>query len=72
MKIQELNLAAFGPFTDKSLVFEKKGISLHIIYGANEAGKSSALRGLRSLLYGIEVQTTDNFIHKNKRRMIKK
>ena len=63
MKIQELNLAAFGPFTDRILAFDKAG--LHVVYGPNEAGKSSALRGLKALLYGIEERTLDNFLHAN-------
>jgi len=63
MKIQELNLGAFGPFTDRILAFDEVG--LHIVYGPNEAGKSSALRGLKALLYGIEERTLDNFLHAN-------
>ncbi|MCU7804275.1 MAG: AAA family ATPase [Candidatus Thiodiazotropha sp. (ex Lucinoma borealis)] len=63
MKIQELNLAAFGPFTNRVLTFDQTG--LHIVYGPNEAGKSSALRGLKALLYGVEERTLDNFLHAN-------
>jgi len=68
MKIQELHLAAFGPFTDRVLAFDAPG--LHVVYGPNEAGKSSALRGLKALLYGIEEPTTDNFLHANDRLRI--
>ncbi|MES9922400.1 MAG: AAA family ATPase, partial [Candidatus Thiodiazotropha sp.] len=63
MRIDELNLAAFGPFTDRVLAFGESG--LHIVYGPNEAGKSSALRGLKALLYGIDERTLDNFLHAN-------
>ena len=63
MKIRELNLAAFGPFTERVLTFDEVG--LHIVYGPNEAGKSSALRGLKALLYGINERTLDNFLHAN-------
>ena len=63
MELCRLDLAAFGPFTDHHLDFESSGATLHIVYGANEAGKSSALRGLKALLYGIPTRTTDNFIH---------
>ncbi len=65
MHIQELNLVAFGPFTDQTLVFNQDAGGLHIIYGPNEAGKSSALRGLKALLYGVETRTLDNFLHAN-------
>ncbi len=70
MKIQQLNLSAFGPFTDHELFFGEEGTGLHIVYGPNEAGKSSALRGLKALLYGIEARTQDNFQHDNKRLRI--
>ena len=63
MQLCRLDLAAFGPFTDQLLDFERSGATLHIVYGANEAGKSSALRGLKALLYGIPARTGDNFIH---------
>ncbi len=65
MELCKLDLAAFGPFTDHHLDFESSGTTLHIVYGANEAGKSSALRGFKALLYGIPTRTSDNFIHTN-------
>lgn len=64
MRISELHLAAFGPFTERTLVFEQTS-NLHIVYGPNEAGKSSALRALKALLYGIDERTADCFIHAN-------
>ena len=66
MNIQELNFLAYGPFKEKLLDFSGKSTGLHIIYGPNEAGKSSALRGLKGLLYGIPTRTNDNFLHENK------
>src|SRR5208282_4286172 len=33
----------------------------HVVYGPNEAGKSSALRGLHALLFGFPVQSGDDF-----------
>lgn len=63
MEIRELNLAAFGPFTERTLVFGSTACGLHIVYGPNEAGKSSALRGLKALLYGVDERTADDFIH---------
>ena len=52
MKIRTLFLKAFGPFTDTTLDFSGPA-GLHLIYGANEAGKSSALRAITDLRYGI-------------------
>ena len=63
MKLFELALAAFGPFTDRVLELSAGEHGLHVIFGRNEAGKSSALRGLHALLYGIPGQTDDAFLH---------
>ncbi|MBC8217736.1 MAG: AAA family ATPase, partial [Planctomycetes bacterium] len=65
MEIRKLNLAVFGPFTDRILDFSQKEVGLHIVYGPNEAGKSSALRGLKAFLYNIDERTPDNFLHTN-------
>lgn len=62
MKIQKLFLKAFGPFTDATLDFSGNA-NLHLIYGPNEAGKSSALRAMGDLRYGIPMLSTDNFLH---------
>ena len=70
MEIRQLNLAAFGPFTDRALVFDQGEGGLYIVYGPNEAGKSSALRGLKALLYGIDERTSDNFLHPNEKLRI--
>lgn len=63
MKILELRLSAFGPFTDLVLDLSAGDHGFHVIFGPNEAGKSSALRALHALLFGIPVQTGDGFVH---------
>nr|MBL0715879.1 AAA family ATPase [Desulfobacterales bacterium] len=65
MKIDQLRLIAYGPFTDLELDFSHGDAAFHLVYGANEAGKSSALRALRNLLFGIPVRTADSFLHPN-------
>jgi uncharacterized protein YhaN len=70
MRIRRLELQAFGPFTDKTLEFPGHGPDLHVIYGPNEAGKSSTLRALTALLYGFPERTTDNFLHPNNRLLV--
>jgi len=65
MRIKRLDLIAFGPFTDQTLAFDTKGPGLTVIFGPNEAGKSSSLRALKCLLYGIPERTPDNFLHPN-------
>ncbi|MCK5716135.1 MAG: AAA family ATPase, partial [Thiomargarita sp.] len=63
MKILQLDLIAFGLFTNKILDFSAKQPSLHLIYGANEAGKSSLRRALTHLLFGIPERTLDAHLH---------
>jgi len=63
MKVEQLHLSAYGPFADHTLAFDGDG--LHVVYGANEAGKSTALRALTGLLYGIDTKTGDSFEHTN-------
>jgi uncharacterized protein YhaN len=70
MKIKRLDLKAFGPFTDRTLEFDSKKPGLHIIYGPNEAGKSSSLRALKALLYGFPERTPDNFLHANDQLLV--
>jgi len=66
MRFDTIHIPAFGPFTDFSIDFDKNGShDIHLIYGANEAGKSSLLRAIHQMFYGIPNQSKDNFIHKN-------
>src|SRR5262245_2931193 len=64
MKLLELQLLAFGPFTGARLDFSSPLPGLHVVYGANEAGKSTALRAVRGFLYGIEPRTRDAHLHR--------
>jgi uncharacterized protein YhaN len=70
MRIKRFDMKAFGPFTDLILELESKKPGLHIIFGANEAGKSSSLRALKALLYGFQERTSDNFIHANSQLLV--
>ena len=63
MRIIRLDLLAFGPFTGQTLNFDRPQATLHVVYGSNEAGKSSCLRALRQWLYGFPHSSSDNFIH---------
>ncbi len=40
MKILEMKLIAYGPFTDVTLDLSAGNKGLHVIYGPNEAGKA--------------------------------
>lgn len=63
MKIERLDLRAFGPFTGVALDFASAGPGLFVVHGRNEAGKSSALRAIDAALFGIPGQTNDDFVH---------
>lgn len=71
MRFDRLNIPAFGPFTNLDLHFPAEGGDLQVIYGPNEAGKSSLLRAFRDLLFGIHGQSPDNFIHDYKKLRIR-
>lgn len=70
MRFDRLHIPAFGPFTNLDLTFPAQGGDLHVIYGPNEAGKSSLLRAFRDLLFGIHSQSPDNFMHDYKKMRI--
>lgn len=53
MKILDVYINGFGKFHGKNLTFQK---GLNIVYGNNEAGKSTIHTFIRSMLFGIERQ----------------
>lgn len=65
MIIDRLDLLAFGQFTDVSLDLSAGPHRFHLVYGANESGKSTCMRAITSLLFGIATRTTDNYLHPN-------
>ena len=62
MRIVQLSLIAFGPF--RGLDIDLSAPGLHMVFGRNEAGKSTTLRAITGLLYGIDVRTPDAHVHK--------
>ncbi|MEQ9247770.1 MAG: AAA family ATPase, partial [Nitratireductor sp.] len=65
MRIQRLSFDFFGQFTNKHFDFGKSdGTSdFHIIYGPNEAGKTTAMEGYLRLLYGFPLREPYGFQH---------
>lgn len=75
MRIRQLDLIRIGPFTNQVLsfaeapiaedLFHETAFDFHLVYGANEAGKSSSLRALTQWLFGIagETKCRDHFVH---------
>lgn len=63
MRLKELNLLAYGKFTDCGLQFPPGKHDFHVIVGPNEAGKSTVRRAIRELLFGMERQSPLGFMH---------
>ncbi|MEH6953033.1 AAA family ATPase (plasmid) [Nitrobacter sp. NHB1] len=66
MRLRRLDLTRYGKFTDRSIDFGERTDGqpdLHIIYGPNEAGKSTAFAAFLDLLFGIGSQSPFDFIH---------
>lgn len=51
MKLLELHINGFGKFHDRTITFED---GINVIYGRNEAGKSTLHTFIRGMLFGIE------------------
>ncbi len=65
MRIRQLNLIAFGHFTGTSIPLNANSAGIDLIYGPNEAGKSTTLRAVQCLLFGFPTRTNDSFLHAN-------
>lgn len=69
MRLRRLDLTRYGKFTDYTIDFGEHGTGtpdLHIVYGLNEAGKSTALSAYLDLLFGIEERTRYAFLHQGR------
>jgi uncharacterized protein YhaN len=71
MRLNRLELAAFGHFSETILDLSQGKQGLHLILGPNEAGKSTALRAIHHLFFGIPARTTDSFLHPPNKLLIK-
>lgn len=66
MRLDRLDLVRYGKFTDRSLDFgtAKPGKpDFHLVYGPNEAGKSTLFSAYLDLLFGIEKSSAYGFLH---------
>lgn len=63
MRIRRLELLRYGHFTDAVMEFPVRLPDLHIVFGPNEAGKSTALSALEDFLFGIPHNSPLNFLH---------
>ena len=65
MRIERLDLIAYGHLTGVSLNLSAGPNRFHLIYGPNESGKSTSLRAITSWLFGVPRNTNDTFLHPN-------
>ena len=66
MILERLELKAFGKFTDVSIDLSAGPKRFHLLYGPNESGKSTSLRAITSLLFGMLPHVAeDNYLHAN-------
>lgn len=66
MRLRRLDLTRYGKFTDHCVDFGERvprAPDLHVVYGPNEAGKSTLFAAWLDLLYGIGMQSTFAFLH---------
>ena len=60
IRIGRLDLERWGHFDGRSLAFGDAG-RLHVVYGPNEAGKSTTRRAVGALLFGVPARTRDTY-----------
>ena len=63
MRIRHLDLLRYGHFTDASIALPASTPDIQIVFGDNEAGKSTAMAGIEDLLFGIPSNSPRNFLH---------
>ena len=64
MRIRELRLLRYGKFTDRLLALPHAPQDIHLVVGANEAGKSTMRRALSDWLFGFPTRSTGmDFLH---------
>ena len=63
MRLARLDLIRYGRFTDTSIELPQGERDLHIVFGPNEAGKTTSLTAIEDLLFGIPERTPYDFRH---------
>ena len=61
MRIDRLDLLSYGHLREQSLDLSQPASGLTVVVGPNEAGKSTTMRAIASLMFGIERGTPDHY-----------
>ena len=70
MRITDIEIEHFGVWRDLSLPLQNSG--LNVVYGPNEAGKTTLMRFIRGVLYGYKSSDTEStFAKSNQPRLCK-
>jgi uncharacterized protein YhaN len=59
MRIDRIDLIRYGHFFQQAIEIPQRRPDFFVIYGDNEAGKSTLLRGISALLFGVPPRTPD-------------
>src|SRR5690606_11423731 len=63
MRFETFELARYGHFSGRRLVFPHQETDFHLVFGRNEAGKSTLRQAFHDLLFGIPMRTPMAFLH---------
>ena len=63
MRFVTLALERYGHFDDCRLSFRSGEPDLHVVYGANEAGKTTSMAAVSDLLFGFLGRSPYNFLY---------
>ena len=63
MRLRRLDLIRYGHFTDSSFELPSAESDFHIVFGPNEAGKSTVMAAIEDVLFGIPMRSPYNFLH---------
>jgi len=70
VKFLSLTFRRFGPFDERTLDLSAGNSGMHVILGGNEAGKTTALRGLGYFLFGFPDKKCEEFRYRAEEQRI--
>jgi uncharacterized protein YhaN len=63
MRLNSLTVESYGHFKQIGLDLSDRSTGVHLVYGPNEAGKTTLKSAIEELLFGIKPQTVYSFAH---------